>query len=322
MRFPCLLAFFLLVALRFAAHAAEPQFLYAVTNGKGPDQMAWIVEDGRVEPGHLQGPGAVLALSDDLRLFADTLNYRLVLRRADDGRALKIYDLSEARETGLKFKPLIIDLADCGNGVVYAADEANMVVWRIDLGPGWRGPKMKIDALVPLKGEVSQLSRISADRNGGLYVVDLPAQRTVSFDSRGAKKFAYEGLTNGVCDGSGLLYHPMYYGDARVRDVEMYDARGRMVGSHARLEFDRPICYIVPVGFDSEGTLYIFADSDEKGPLAVRIPAKGRKQVFTALKAQQNPGFSCPTPCWNGPAGSLEWAEYVGETVKIYRIGL
>jgi len=315
--------------------AGESQLLYTIKNGRGVEQMKWSAAEGKIEPGHLNGPGAVLALNDELRLFADTLNQRLVLRKAASGKVVKIFNLPGSREVELKYNALFIDLADAGNGVVYAADEANMAVWKIDLGKNWRGPEMKVEKIFTLKdaaektgddknnsgktGKITahQLSRIFADGGGVLYAVDVPRQNTVSFGPDGSKKFVYEGLTNGIPDRSGLLYHPIYYGDAAVRDVEIFDAAGRAVGHHGQLKFDRPVSYIAPIGFDSEDTMYIFADS-EKGPLMVRIYRKDKKQVFTELNAFDNSGFGSAA-FWLGPAGSVEWAEYCAEDVKIYR---
>lgn len=316
----------------------QPRLLYTIKNGKGAEQMNWFTDKGKIEAGHLRGPGAVLALNDELRLFADTLNQRLVLRKADSGRVVKIFDLPASKEVELKYNPLIIDLADAGNGIIYAADESNMVIWKIDLGKNWRGAEMKVkglfrfegaaekagaekkDAVKDLKNKAHQLNRIFAGAGGVLYAVDMAQQNTVAFNSDGSKKFTYEGLTNGVPDRNGLLYHPIYYGDSAVRDIEIFDAKGRMAGDHGRLNFDRPVSYIAPLGFDSEDTLYIFADS-EKGPLAVRIYRKDKKQVFTVLSACDNSGFGS-APYWIGPAGSLEWAEYSADSVKIYRIEL
>jgi hypothetical protein len=312
--------------------AGKPLLLYTITNGGGAGQMAWHADNKKTESGHLQGPGAVLALNDELRLFADTLNQRLVLRNAESGEVLKIFELPQSNEVGLSFKPLIIDLADAGNGIIYAADEPNMAVWKIDLGKNWRGPKLKVDALIRLgspadgaggieKAFVSQLGRIFADRNGVLYVIDLPRQCTVSFGPDGLKKFVYQGLTNGVPDKDGLLYHPIYYGDGAARDLEVFDSAGRMVDHFGRLAFDRPVCYIAPVGFDREDTLYVFADSEQKGPLAVRVYRKDKKQVFTGLPNLTAPVFAS-APYWTGSAGSLEWAEFADETIKVYRLEL
>ncbi len=315
--------------------AGEPELLYTIKNGKGVEQMNWFTDKGKIEAGHLRGPGAILALNDELRLFADTLNQRLILRKADSGRVVKIFNLPSSREVELKYNPLIIDLADAGNGLIYAADEANMLIWKIDLGKNWRGPEMKVERMFSLKDPVEktgaggekpektakndthQFGRIFADHGGVLYAADMPQQNTVSFSPDGLKKFAYEGLTNGVPDKSGLLYHPVYYGDAAVRDIEVFDSKGRMAGHHGQLKFGRPIVYIAPLGFDAEDTMYVFADS-EKGPLMVRIYRKDQKQVFTELDAADNSGFGS-APYWIGPAGSVEWAEYNAESVKIYR---
>ncbi|HBC73729.1 MAG: hypothetical protein A2008_05845 [Candidatus Wallbacteria bacterium GWC2_49_35] len=301
--------------------AGEPRLLYTIINGKSHDQMAWHEDIAKSEAGHLQGPGAVLALTGDLRLFADTLNRRLVLRRADTGRVLKVFDLPSSSEVGLRYAPLITDLAGAGGDSVYAADESNMAIWKINLGKNWIGPAMKVEKLIKLEGKVSQLGRISADGSGVIYAADLPRQCTVSIDPDGAVKFVYQGLTNGVPGRDGKLYHPIYYGNSAVRDLEIYDGAGRMVGSLGRLDFDRPVCYIVPVGFDAGGTLYIYADSERKGPVMARVSGKDKKQTFNELKPLSGPGFG-PAPYWTGRPGSIEWAEYGGGSVKIYRLEL
>jgi sugar lactone lactonase YvrE len=296
----------------------EPRPLYTISNGKADAEMLWFTDNGKAEPGHLQGPCAVLALNDNLRLFADTLNQRLVLRNASDGKVLKIFNFSQSQEVELKYKPLIISLADAGNGIIYAVDESNALIWKIDLDKNWLGPQMKTLALIPLKDKIGQPGKIWLDHNGTLYMADMPAQHTISFNPDGTQKFIYHGLTNGIPDRGGFIYHPIYYGDNSARDIEVFDSAGKMVRHAGRLKFDRPICYITPIGFDSEDTLYILADSDEKGPLAVRIFNKDEKQVFTDITPVSNPVFSS-APYWIGPAGSLEWAEYKNESIEIYR---
>ncbi len=329
---PILLAVFFLAAVRprhvFSQDKADatkdqskPRLLYTITNGNADEEMMWFTDDGKAETGHLQGPGAVLALDGGLRLFADTLNHRLVLRGADDGKVHKIFNLSQSQEIELKYKPLIIDLAVDGKGIIYAVDESNMLIWKINFGKNRSGAEMKVLSFISLKDETIQPGKISLNGAGVIYMADIPGQRTISFNADGTKKFVYHGLTNGISDRAGFIYHPIYYGDNAARDIEVFDSAGKMVKHAGRLKFDRPVCYIAPIGFDFEETLYLLADSDEKGPLAVRIFNKDKKQVFTELTAVSNPVFSS-APYWIGPAGSLEWAEYKAGVIEIYRSGL
>lgn len=305
--------------------ADAPRLLYSITNGKRPDQMAWFTgEKGAAESGYLEGPGAALPLAGGVRLFADTLNGRLVLREADGGRVLKVFELPASGEVGLACNPLITGLASAGNGKIYAADDANLAVWKIDLGPNHRGPRLKVESVLKLADSgIRQTGRISSAPGGDLFVSDIPGQRMVRFGADGAKKFEYAGLTNGAAGPGGLFYHPIYYDDPASRDLEAYDEKGRAAEFFGRIYFGRDICYIAPVGFDSKNDLYIFADSDQKGPVAVRVAVTGDKKHFlTALPAPGgNPVFSA-APYWNGPDGSLEWAEYGGGEIRVYRIEL
>jgi sugar lactone lactonase YvrE len=292
--------------------------LLKFSRGAGEGQLFWnSTRAGGVLDGPFQGPMAFLTDKNGNFWIGDTLNGRIIAVDRQKKQHREIDLLAVAKELELASAPVLLDMVPGKAGTLLVADAQNNAIIELDIKT--KQAKIFKAAQPGQKGFWRQINRIHADKNGRIYVEDLPAMRTQVLYADGKPAYALEGEVGIAVDAAGkAAMIVMDTSNPRIRHLVKSPVPGAPAEMLASFEARRPIVWAAVIGFSADNNVYAVFDTESQRYYAAFNNAG--KKVFQATCDFPDPGYDPARPDWISPAGDIFTVLLASDSLQILKL--
>ncbi len=292
--------------------------LLKFSRGAGEGQLIWnSTQAGGVPDGPFQGPMAFLTDKNGNFWIGDTLNGRIIAVDRQKKQHREIDLLAVARDLGLSSAPVLLDMAPGKAGKLLVADAQNNAIIELDIKT--KQAKIFRSAESGKKGFWRQINRIHADKNGRIYVEDLPSMRTQVLYSDGKPAYALEGEIGIGVDATGkAAMIVMDTSNSKIRHIVKSPVPGAPAEMLASFEARWPIVWAAVIGFSADNIVYAAFDTEKQRYYAA-FNNEGKK-VFQATCDFPDPGYDPARPDWISPAGDIFTVLLASDSLQILQL--
>ncbi len=315
-----LLLSFMLGAVGLLAQSLNGEFQTVVsfTLGDKAGQLMWNATlSGGVPDGSFQGPMAFLTDKNGNFWIGDTLNARIIGVGADAKPQKEIDLLAIGKTLGLASDVILLDMVPGRRGRILIADAANNAVIEIDVR-GKAAPRCFRSASQG-KGHWQQINRIHSDKNGKIYIEDLPSMRTLVLSADGEPMQTLEGeLSLAVNQDGQVAMLVMDTENPSSRHIVVSPVHGSPVEKVASIKSEKPVMWAAALGFYQGKQLCVIHDTEDFRFFSF-FNAKHslEKTVKTTFV---DPGYDPCRPEWIGSDGRVYMARIASGSLEILEL--
>lgn len=288
------------------------------TMGNDKQNLLWLpTKTGGIPDGPFQGPMAFVTDKKGNLWIGDTLNSRIVAYDKKGKLRKEIDLLLSAKALKLASSPILLDFIPGIDGTVLVADAANNAVMKIFIKD--RKPEVyrSTDAGI---GFWQQINRIHCDKNGRVFIEDLPSMRTVVLKADGTSEAeALEGEVGIAVSAVGkTAMVVMDHASPNVRHLVLGPKVGASPEKIASLMLEEPIAWSSVIGFDSENNIHIILDTNSLRHY-YSLNTEG-KVLSHKTVTFPDPNYDPNRPDWIGPDGSIYTVKIEGKYLKVMHL--
>lgn len=270
--------------------------------GEKPGQLMWNATlSGGVPDGSFQGPMVFLTDKNGNFWIGDSLNARIVVFSPVKGQLREIDLIAARKKLGLASDVILLDMVPAAGGKLLVADAQNNCVIELEMLSGKALKAFKSDDSG--RGRWVQINRINSDKNGRIYLEDLPSMKTQILTSNGEPLQTLEGELGLAVSPDGraamLVMDPT---DRKTRHVVVSPVHGSPGEKVASLVADEEILWAAALGFSKKGLAVVY-DTPKKRYYAL-LDEKFKISKTIAVD-YLDPGYDPCRPDWISPDGRI-----------------
>lgn len=292
--------------------------IFKFKSGSDQQQLKWLkTETGGIIDGPFQGPMAFVIDKNDNLWVGDTLNNKIKAYDKQGKLRKELNLLSFSKKLKLASEPILLDFIPGIGGTLLVADVANNAVLKI----GIKDNSAEVyTSSISGSGFWQQINKIHCDKEGRVYIEDLPSMRTVVLKPNGKPEAeALQGEIGIAVNAKGkTAMVVMDHANPNLRHIVVGPKAGAPPEKMATLTLEEAIEWSSIIGFDEKNNMHIILDTKSlRHYYSVNPEGKilSHKTVMFP-----DPNYDPNRPDWIGADGTIYTVKIEGDLLKIMRL--